>query len=201
MTWTTIATLKIGRDWQLTPEIARDLVWVRLRFSTAGIPLQVVQMDLETGDMTEPQAITATVRRQVMSFPTPPEFIDRAIALRAPGVRTPLSVQIEVSDIMPYVSSGSGAAPDRPATSGSITAINASIQATTLLEANSDRKNAIIINDSTATMFLAFGAAASTSSYSAKVMPGDGWEAEGFTGLISAVWSAANGVARITEFE
>jgi hypothetical protein len=105
---------------------------------------------------------------------------------------------------MPFISSG-GSTPTQAftiATNGSITDVNASnTQAVTLLEANVNRKKLIVINNSTATMYLAFGEVASSTNHTIAIAnDGDGYELENFTGIVSAIWTAATGKARVTEF-
>jgi hypothetical protein len=72
----------------------------------------------------------------------------------------------------------------------------------TLLAANTNRKGAIIFNDSTANLFLKFGATASTSSFTAKLAAGASFTIGAdilYAGIIEGIWDAANGNARITE--
>jgi hypothetical protein len=74
---------------------------------------------------------------------------------------------------------------------------------TSLLASNASRKGAIFFNDSTAVLYLAYGAgAASISSYSVQI-PANGFfelpPAPIYTGAIRGIWSAANGNVRITE--
>ena len=71
----------------------------------------------------------------------------------------------------------------------------------TVLAANANRKGAIIVNDSTAYLYLKFGATATTSSYTVKLYPDDYYEVPEpvYVGIIDGIWSAANGSARVTE--
>ncbi|MHC5833240.1 MAG: hypothetical protein ACYT04_98950, partial [Nostoc sp.] len=69
-----------------------------------------------------------------------------------------------------------------------------------LLAANSTRKGATIWNDSTATLFIEFGATASVSAFIAKLFSSGYYEVPfKYTGVISGIWSAANGNALIRE--
>jgi hypothetical protein len=77
-----------------------------------------------------------------------------------------------------------------------------SASSVTLLASNTARKGAYVFNDSTATLYLKYGSAASTTSYVVQVPPGAFWEMPNrpiYTGLIAGIWSAANGNARVTE--
>jgi hypothetical protein len=85
---------------------------------------------------------------------------------------------------------------------GTLTSVPAATGNTQILAANTSRKAAYFYNDSTAVMYLAFNATASTSSYTVQV-PASGFfempTSPVYTGQINAVWSAANGNARVTE--
>lgn len=69
-----------------------------------------------------------------------------------------------------------------------------------LLEANRFRHLATVFNDSTATLYLKLGANASADDYTVQLAQNDFFETPaGYTGPISAWWSAVNGQARVTE--
>lgn len=59
-----------------------------------------------------------------------------------------------------------------------------------------------VYNDSTATLYLLFGAGASTTNYTVQIGPGGYYEfpcANGmYCGEVDGVWSAVNGSARVT---
>jgi len=74
----------------------------------------------------------------------------------------------------------------------------------TVLAANVARKGAIIVNDSTAILYLKFGATASTTSYTYKIDTMETLEIPGgpvvYTGIIDGIWASdAGGNARVTE--
>ncbi|WP_445629267.1 hypothetical protein [Nostoc sp. DSM 114167] len=80
------------------------------------------------------------------------------------------------------------------------TTVDASTTSETILAANSNRKGATIWNDSTATLYLEFGATATTSAFTAKLNPSGYYEVPfHYTGVISGIWSAANGNALVRE--
>lgn len=80
------------------------------------------------------------------------------------------------------------------------TSVSSSTSNTTILAANSNRKGATIWNDSTATLFIEFGATATSSAYTAKLFAGGYYEVPfNYTGIISGIWSAANGNALVRE--
>lgn len=73
----------------------------------------------------------------------------------------------------------------------------------TLLASNSGRKGVTCQNDSTSSLFLKYGATATSTSYTVKVPPGSYWEMPQppYTGQIDGIWSAdASGAARLTEW-
>lgn len=80
--------------------------------------------------------------------------------------------------------------------------VNDSDSNQTLLAANPDRLGVIVVNDSTATLFLKYGVTASATSFTYKIGPGSTWEMPGvvYTGIIDGIWDAnAAGAARCTE--
>lgn len=73
----------------------------------------------------------------------------------------------------------------------------------TLLVANASRKGFIIYNDSTAILYVKFGATASTTSFTYRLTPNAVLEMLNgviYTGLVTGIWASdASGAARITE--
>lgn len=88
----------------------------------------------------------------------------------------------------------------RAPTSANRTSVTAATTDTQLLPAGA-RAGFLVFNESTATLFVALGsAAASTTSYTVKVAAGEYFEAPyGYAGPVRGVWDAVNGVARVTE--
>ena len=88
------------------------------------------------------------------------------------------------------------------ATSATATLSNvaSSASSVTLLASNASRLGATITNDSTAILYVKFGASASTSSYVVR-MPSNAYYEVPFryTGLIAGIWDSATGNARVTE--
>jgi hypothetical protein len=87
------------------------------------------------------------------------------------------------------------------ASTSSLSNVVASASSTAILASNASRKGATLVNDSTATLYLKYGATASTTSYSYQVPPGGTWEmaTPPYTGAIDGIWSSATGNARVTE--
>lgn len=82
-----------------------------------------------------------------------------------------------------------------------VSSVSGSASSVQLLAANSDRLEAIITNDSTATMYLKLGTTASTTSYTVKLGTDETYITDKYTGRIDAIWSSASGAARITEID
>ncbi|HWA29098.1 MAG TPA: hypothetical protein VG734_25840 [Lacunisphaera sp.] len=84
---------------------------------------------------------------------------------------------------------------------GALSNVPSSATSGTMLASNPARRGAIVHNDSTATLYLKYGATASTNSYTVKILPDQSWEMPlpAYTGIIDGIWSAANGNARVTE--
>src|SRR5579863_8269479 len=91
-----------------------------------------------------------------------------------------------------YVNVAASTSASATATRSSVAAANSD---TSLLASNSSRKGALFFNDSTATLYLAYGSgAASTSSYTVQIAPNGFFEMPPpllFTGAIRGIWSAA----------
>lgn len=80
------------------------------------------------------------------------------------------------------------------------TTVASSITSETILAANSNRKGATIWNDSTAILYLEIGATAATNAFTAKLFASGYYEVPfHYTGVISGIWSAANGNALVRE--
>lgn len=100
------------------------------------------------------------------------------------------------------VLSGGGSATN-PGTSV-VSSVNDSASNQTLLSSNGDRLGAIIFNDSTQTLYVKFGTTATTSDYSVKIYPDEGYALDPpvYTGQIDGIWAAdGSGAARVTELD
>jgi hypothetical protein len=120
-------------------------------------------------------------------FSTLPTLVDRegtALMVNASGV---LLVSLESDE-----SSSSS--------SSAVTSVNDTANSTTLLAANTSRKEAIIYNDSTAILYVKFGTTASATDFTYKVQPDGAIDDIRYTGRIDGIWASdASGAARITE--
>jgi hypothetical protein len=101
---------------------------------------------------------------------------------------------------MPLSNPVSVVVPSSAGTTSTLTTVAAATISTAILPANASRKDAKIHNNSTARLYLAFGATASTASFSVLLEAGGFYEmAIAYTGAISGIWAAANGNALVTE--
>lgn len=79
--------------------------------------------------------------------------------------------------------------------------VSASASSVTLFASNPTAWIRIVKNDSSAVLYLKYGATASTTSYTTDVLPGERYEFPQpiYTGVVDGIWAAANGSARTTE--
>jgi hypothetical protein len=104
-------------------------------------------------------------------------------------------------------SEGGGSVSETPATTAALTSVANSITSVTILAANPNRRTVIISNNSSAALYLTFGATASTSTFTTTLAPLSGGIASNvvlnrgdYTGVISGIWaSGGGGDAQITE--
>lgn len=93
-----------------------------------------------------------------------------------------------------------------PSTTGATTSVASSATPVTLLAANTARRGATIVNDSTAILYGLLGAGTvSATNYTfaldgKSTVPGYYEAPFGFTGIITGIWASATGSARVTEF-
>lgn len=87
------------------------------------------------------------------------------------------------------------------ASNAAITVVSSSITSVILLNINTLRKSALFFNDSTAKMYLKFGATASTASFTTVLLSQTYYEMPLpiFQGRIDGIWDAVNGGCKITE--
>ena len=88
----------------------------------------------------------------------------------------------------------------RPA-NAAVTAVPSSLTSVVLLAANPARRQVLIVNRSTKTLHIQFGAAATVAGSSFFLGPNANYEGplDGYTGVISGIWTAVNGQANVTE--
>jgi hypothetical protein len=88
------------------------------------------------------------------------------------------------------------------ANNATLTNVASSASSVTLSAANGKRQGWYVYNDSSAILYVKFGATASTSSFTVQVAAGGQFAMPAgavYTGIIDGIWAAANGNARLTE--
>lgn len=91
---------------------------------------------------------------------------------------------------------------DAVATTATLSNVGDSATNVTIDAANSARKGLILVNDSTASVYVKYGATASATSYTVFLGPGAYWEMPKpiYTGIIDGIWTSdAGGNMRVTE--
>jgi hypothetical protein len=102
-----------------------------------------------------------------------------------------------ITDILSAVSSG--IATDKGGTGQSTVTSFTSTSSAVLKASNSNRKLLTVFNEGTGTLFILLGSGtASTTNYSLRILSGDYYELEKYTGEVNAIFGSA-GTARITE--
>ena len=94
----------------------------------------------------------------------------------------------------------SGFDSTRPATA-KLTSVTGSAVSVTILAANAARRQFLVVNESTKSLYLAFAATASTTAYTVHVASQNLYVSplNTYTGIITGIWTAANGNARVTD--
>ena len=82
-----------------------------------------------------------------------------------------------------------------------LTTVASSAVSVTLKASNAARRQLLVYNNSTKTLFIAFSATASATSFTVKLAAGGFYasDSDGYTGVVSGIWSATNGDAQVTE--
>jgi hypothetical protein len=136
-----------------------------------------------------------------------PGDVERTVAIASnvleiygtPG--TLVSVTLWIRPQPPHTSAAHPYGVDSPAGPQRIASAAAS---TVLAPANPFRRGLTVFNESTATLFLALAPAASLTVYTVQVVAGAYYELQGmplYRGIVSGIWSAANGAALVTELQ
>lgn len=88
-----------------------------------------------------------------------------------------------------------------PPSSATLSSVPSSATSVTLLAANANRRKFIIINAGSKILYVAYAATATTSAYTISIAANGVYESEvnDYTGVISGIWNAVNGAAKITE--
>jgi hypothetical protein len=88
------------------------------------------------------------------------------------------------------------------ATTATTTSVASSATSVTLFAASSNDRMRTIFNESTAVLYVKFGATASTTSYKFQLAPGALFEFTSpmYAGQVDGIWASANGFARLTSW-
>ena len=106
-----------------------------------------------------------------------------------------------IQDALPSGSNTIGNVGYSSLTTASVTSVAGSITAVTLLNSNTNRDQAIIVNDSSSILYVKYGTAATSALYTYKLVANATLELPQpiYTGIITGIWATATGAARITE--
>ncbi len=115
------------------------------------------------------------------------------VGLALPGVGGPVAGGTTTDPVV--VKARPSATPTRTSVASTTT------PGTTILAANAGRLGAMVYNDSNQVLYLAFGSGATSTDFSVRMTAQSITEVPfSYTGVLTGVWNAANGAARVTEF-
>ena len=82
-----------------------------------------------------------------------------------------------------------------------LTSVASSVSSVTIAAANTARRMLLIYNDSTSVLYLAYAATATATAFTIKLPAASLYEMPSpvYTGIVTGIWSSANGSARVTE--
>lgn len=167
--------------------IASDQSAVKVDGSAVTQPISAVALPLPTGAATSALQTASNATLTAISAQLPTTLGQKTSA-------NSLAVVIS-SDQSPI------AVTNSLSSTAVITSVANSLSTGVLLASNTARRGFMIFNDSSAVVFVAFAATASTTAFSVKLQPGAEYEPGiDYTGVISSIASAAVGACRITEF-
>lgn len=91
----------------------------------------------------------------------------------------------------------------RPVATATLSNVSTSTASATLLASNTSRKGAVIYNDAATTLYINFGATASSTAFTYLLLTGETLEIPGanvlYTGAINGILASSTGTARVTE--
>lgn len=118
------------------------------------------------------------------------------------GVKTQIfGIDLGIGTGTEALMSGSMPVTNLVAASAALTQVAGSATSVTVLASNTARRGAMVFNDSTAILFLAYAGTASATVHTVQIPPGGYWEAPVpvYTGALTGIWVTATGSARVTE--
>jgi hypothetical protein len=110
-----------------------------------------------------------------------------------------VKVQIGTDGAADDVYAGNAMPVRTVASSSSVNAVSTSGTSATLASASAGRLRIIVVNDSSATLYVKYGTTASASDWTVKLAPDSTLDEDAYTGRIDAVLSTGTGTARVTE--
>jgi hypothetical protein len=121
-------------------------------------------------------------------------IVDNVVAVTGPLTNAELRAT-------PVPITGTVSSTPASSASSSVTSVASSATNVQLLASNTSRKAFSVYNESTAILYLKLGTTASLTSYTLQIPTNSYYESQDliYTGEVDAIWSAANGSARITE--
>lgn len=94
-----------------------------------------------------------------------------------------------------------GSIPSAGSTAGTTSVVSSVASSTsvgTIVASNTARIAAKVFNASTADLYVKEGSGATLSDYSYKLLPGDLLIVKDYNGILTGLWSAVNGAAKVT---
>jgi len=88
---------------------------------------------------------------------------------------------------------------EKDGTTSTTSSVSGAVTAQTLKAANTSRVKLVVVNDSTAVLYVKEGSGATTTDYSYKLNNGDTVIIDDYNGLVTGIWASATGAAKITE--
>jgi hypothetical protein len=85
------------------------------------------------------------------------------------------------------------------ASTATLANVAAATSSTTLQASNAARRALEIFNDSTSILYVKYGAAASSTSFTHRLQAGESVRETIYTGIVTGIWVSADGNARMTE--
>jgi hypothetical protein len=99
------------------------------------------------------------------------------------------------TDGEPYSAGGSGSSSGSTSVVSSVASSTSSVE---LLASASGRIEGVIQNDSTAVLYVKFGTAATSSSFTISLDPQEAVVIDKYNGVVHGTWASVNGNARVT---
>jgi hypothetical protein len=171
-----------------------DGSWTTALARQSGINNTVLDESLTAAGMYRGNASALTYVRWRITGATTPSVAVTGRVSSAPGA-------VFLNASIPTGSNVIGQTQERPASTSTLANVSGATSSTTLRAANTSRLGLAVFNDSTASLYIALAATASATAFTVFLAPGAYWVMDPpiYTGLVTGVWTAAAGTARVTE--